>query len=150
MTLSGNLFFAVWGVLMAAHLGMLIRYGQMWAAHKAMTADRIRKHNARRGYGQSVSKEALAEAYTIPLKTDALSEFAQHNGMTATDYREELREQVGGSALPLLAVCYQVGTTLFGVSGLAYLATFGPMSREIYLLLLGGTLVLSIILYVVA
>lgn len=149
MTISGDLFFAVWGVLLAAHLGLLIPFSRRWTTHKDRTAARIRKHNARRGYGQSVSKEDLAEAFTNPLKTDDLTEFAEQNEMTAAGYREELKEEIGSSTLPLLTVSYQVGATLFAVSGIAFLATSALMSREIYLLILGGTMFLSILFYLI-
>lgn len=149
MTLSGDLFFAIWGGLLAAHLGLLIPYSRRWTVHKHRTAARIRKHNARRGYGQSVSKEKLAEAFTNPLKTNGLSEFAEQNEMTAAGYHAELKEEIGRSTLPLVGVCYQVGATLFAVSGIAFLAMSPPMSRETYLLILGGTMALSIVLFLI-
>lgn len=147
MKLSTGEFWGVWGVILAVHVGMFVPYRKKWQAYQDKMASRIRRFNALRGYGQEVGREELAEAYTTPFKTDALSSFAEMNGMTVDSYRKELREGVGVRVLPLFAVFIQAAAMILGLSGLAYLVTSIPVSREVYVFGLGMLLVVEWILY---
>ena len=52
--------------------------------------DKIRSHNARNGYDQSVGREDLARDLRNPRKNENLRQFARNNDISFREYKSEL------------------------------------------------------------
>lgn len=150
MTLSTESFLAAWGTLFLAHSAMLVPYWRKWQAHIADVGDDIRSYNARRGYGQSVGRERLAESYLTPFKSEALDQFTDDIDLSTSEYERQLREHIGKPVLPFIGVVYQAIAITLTVLGLTYFLEGTWVSAELYLFGLGFLFVVSVILYVIS
>lgn len=147
MTLSPSVYFGVWGTALLAWTALSYEHYGKWQSQLEKLGDKIRSHNARNGYDQSVGREDLARDLRNPRKNSNLRRFAENNNFSLSQYESELKESVGNPEVHYWSVVFHaIGLTItFG--GITYLAPWGFLPAEIYLLIVYGFLIASFALY---
>lgn len=147
MTLSPTVYFGVWGTALLAWGALSYEYYGKWQNHLDELGDEIRSHNARNGYDQSVGREDLARDLRNPRKNSNLRRFAENNNIPLNKYESELKESVGNSEVHYWSVVFHAIGLAITFGGITYLAPWGLLPAEIYLLIVYGLLVASFALY---
>lgn len=147
MTLSPTVYFGAWGTALLAWAALSYEHYSKWQNQLEELGDKIRSHNARNGYDQSVGREDLARDLRNPRKNNNLRRFATNNSISFRRYRTELHENVGNPELHYWSIVLHAIGLAVTFSGITYLAPWGLLPAEIYLLIVYGLLVVSFVLY---
>lgn len=147
MTLSSTAYFGVWGTALLAWAALSYEYYRKWRRQLGELGDSIRSHNARNGFDQSVSREDLARDLRNPRKYENLRRFAENNNITLSQYRSELHENIGNPEIQYWSVVFHAIGLSVTFGGITYLAPWGLLAAETYLLIVYGLLVGSFALY---
>lgn len=146
MTLS-PVYFGVWGTALLAWAALSYEHYGKWQSQLEELGDKIRSYNARNGYDQSVGRDDLAQDLRNPRKNNNLRRFAENNNISLNRYKSGLKERVGNPELHYWSVVlHAIGFTVT-FSGITYLAPWGLLPAEIYLLIVYGLLMVSFALY---
>jgi len=147
VTLSPTVYFGVWGTALLAWAALSYKYYGEWQIQLEELGDKIRSYNARNGYDQSVSRKKLARHLRNPRKNSNLKKFAENNNISISQYRTDLKQTVGNPEVYYWgAVIHAIGLIVtFG--GITYLAPWGLLSAETYLLIVYGLFMISFALY---
>lgn len=147
MTLSSTIYFGAWTPALLAWGALSYEYYGKWRNQLEELGDKIRSHNARNGYDQSVGREDLARDLRNPRKNENLRRFAMNNDILLREYKSELYKHVGNPEVHYWSVVLHAVGLAITFSGISYLTPWGILPPEIYLLIVYGLLVASFALY---
>jgi len=147
VTLSPTVYFGVWGTALLAWAALSYEHYGKWQSQLEELGDDIRSYNARNGYNQSVGREDLARHLRNPRKNSNLRRFAENNNISLSQYKSEFKESVGNPELHYWSIVLHAIGLVVTFSGITYLAPWGILPAEIYLLIVYGIFVASFALY---
>lgn len=143
MTLSPAVYFGAWGPALLAWCALSYEYYGKWQNQLEEIGDEIRSHNAYNGYDQSIGRENLARDLRNPWKSNNLRQFAENNNISFSQYKAELHGSVGNFEIWYLVVALHALGLLFTFGGITYLAPWGLLPAEIYLIIVYSLFIAS-------
>lgn len=136
MTVSTPVFFSIWVAAFLAWFPLAYQYRSEWKSQLQEIGGEIRSYNARNGYDQSVSREALARDIRNPFRNEDIREFAENNHCNPEEYEKELEQVLENPQRLFWAVSLHFLTLILILSGFTYFAPWGVIPVIVYLPLL--------------